>query len=197
MTGKTHLAAGISTGLATSLAMGTNDYKVVAISVFCSSIGSLMPDIDCEDAMISRLGLGSRILSKICSTLSSHRRFWHTPIAGTIFALTTSMLIYSIGLIPVPAISKGIDQIPFYIPFIMFYLGWLSHLLLDSFNPQGVPWLWPMQPLSKKKKFKRLCITTASEQEKIYKVLCLLTMFVLTTIWIIKIYKNTLYIMIT
>jgi inner membrane protein len=23
--------------------------------------------------------------------------------------------------------------------------GYLSHLVMDSFNPQGVPWLWPLR----------------------------------------------------
>jgi inner membrane protein len=192
MTGKTHLAAGIATGLATCMLLHTEDPALVVESVVCSSLGSLMPDIDCESACISRLGLLSRILSKICSTISSHRRFWHTPIAGLIFATSTMLLFMGIGSLNIPFLSNRINSIPIYIPFIMFYLGYLSHLLLDSCNPQGVPWLWPTSPISKKIRFKRIAVTTASNKEVYYNILCVLTAFALTIVWIAHFYHDIL-----
>lgn len=198
MTGKTHLAAGIATGLgACVIAKQVNPELatagVVTTSVICSSLGSLMPDIDCEVSCISHLGLLSRILSKLCSSISSHRRFWHTPIAGLIFAITTTLAFIGISMINIPGIANRIIEIPIYIPFIMFYAGWLSHLLLDTCNHQGVPWIWPIEPLSKKKRFKRIAITTASEQEVYYKVLCVLTAFALTLLWIEYFFHDILY----
>lgn len=192
MTGKTHLAAGIATGLGACMAIHTNDPILLAESVVCASLGSLMPDIDCDISCISHLGLISRILSKICSTISSHRRFWHTPIAGLIFATTTMLLFMGIGSLQIPFLSDRIESIPIYIPFIMFYLGYLSHLLLDSCNPQGVPWLWPLRPLSKKIRFKRIAVTTASHKEVYYNILCVLTAFALTIIWIAHFYHDIL-----
>ena len=192
MTGKTHLAAGISTGLAACLAIHTDNPILLTESVICASLGSLMPDIDCESACISRLGLMSRILSKICSKISSHRRFWHTPIAGLLFATTTMLLFMGIGKLGIPLVSNRINSIPNYIPFIMFYLGYLSHLLLDNCNPQGVPWLWPISPISKKVRFKRIAVTTTSNKEVYYNLLCVLTAFALTIIWIAHFYQGIL-----
>ena len=198
MTGKTHLAAGIATGLGACIIIKQIDPDlatagVVTTAVVCSSLGSLMPDIDCESACISHLGLLSRLLSKLCSSISSHRRFWHTPIAGLIFATTTMLTFIGLSMIQIPVIQNRIIKIPIYIPFILFYLGWLSHLLLDTCNYQGVPWIWPFAPLSKKKRFKRVAITTASEQEVYYKVLCVLTAFALTLLWINYFFHDILY----
>ena len=194
MTGKTHLAAGIATGLGSCMVIHTNDPAIVITSVICASLGSLMPDIDCETACISHMGLLSRILSKICSNISSHRRFWHTPVAGLIFAITTMLLFMGIGSLKIPFLSNRMDTIPIYISFIMFYLGYLSHLLLDSCNPQGVPWLWPISPLSKKARFKRIAVPTASNKEVYYNILCVLTAFALTIIWIARFSQDILHV---
>lgn len=198
MTGKTHLAAGIATGLGACVIIKQIDPDlatagVVTTAVVCSSLGSLMPDIDCESACISHLGLLSRILSKLCSSISSHRRFWHTPIAGLIFAITTILTFIGLSMIKIPIIANRIVNIPVFIPFIMFYAGYLSHLVLDTCNPQGVPWLWPIEPLSKKRRIKRIAITTASEQEVYYKVLCVLTAFALTLFWVEYFFHDILY----
>lgn len=184
MTGRTHLAAGITTGLGACLLMQTKNPNIVAVSALCSSFGSLMPDIDTDKATISHLGFLSRGLATICSSISSHRRFWHTPIAGVIFATTTMLLFLALRLTQIPLVSTWAYNIPLYIPFIMFYLGWLSHLLLDSCNPQGVPWFFPAAPLSKKKSFKRISVTTASNKEIYYKVLFALTAFILILLWV-------------
>ena len=184
MTGRTHLAAGITTGLGACLLLKNPDPNTVTVSVLCSSLGSLMPDIDTHKATISHLGFLSRGLATICSSISTHRRFWHTPIAGIIFATTTMLLFLALRLTQIPLVSIWAYNIPLYIPFIMFYFGWLSHLLLDSCNPQGVPWFFPAEPLSKKKSFKRISVTTASNKEIYYKVLFALTAFALILLWV-------------
>lgn len=40
--------------------------------------------------------------------------------------------------------------------------GYLSHLVMDSFNPQGVPWLWPV-----KKHFRLPLVKTGSLFERV------------------------------
>ena len=80
---------------------------------------SLLPDIDCANSLIGRK-------TKIISFFFTHRGFFHSITAMALF----SMLIYA--FIPDKMIVSG------------FFLGYSSHLLLDSFNKSGIQWLWPV-----------------------------------------------------
>ena len=47
-----------------------------------------------------------------------------------------------------------------------FVIGWFSHMAIDTLNPKGVPWLWPII----KYRFKIIKITTGSSGEDSFLV---------------------------
>ena len=86
---------------------------------------ALLPDIDSH---YSKFGRTILPISWLIEKTVGHRGFFHSLLA-TLLITVLIWLIY-----PQYALYVG--------------LGYLSHLLLDAFNPGGVPLLWPY-----KKKF--------------------------------------------
>jgi len=86
-------------------------------------LGSLLPDIDHPDSKVGRK-------VKIIAFLFEHRGFFHSIILLAI----------------VNAIFWWYSNITIYL--IAFNIGYVSHILLDAFNHQGI---MPFHPFSKKK----------------------------------------------
>jgi len=67
---------------------------------------------------------------------SKHRGFTHTVIGLVLVAMPLGfMLITGVRFIGAD-IAASVQ--------IGFVLGWLSHMVIDTFNRGGVPWLWPL-----------------------------------------------------
>lgn len=158
MLGKTHLVGGLLTGellfIANSSIIATQNpsqrFLFGATVCACSIIGSLFPDIDHKNSIISKK---NPVLSFFARIFSSHRGFFHSPIIYIAvylilfgFFLKTNLYI---GLISTAFLS-----------------GTFSHIILDFLNPMGVPLLFPF---SKKKYHAWLCMKTGSFAEKIIR----------------------------
>jgi len=95
------------------------------------------------------IGMGARvdrgvplILAAFCILIlavienSKHRGFTHTPVgllvvaSPLIFMLLTGTMFVGADIV----VSAQIG----------FVLGWFSHMVIDSFNYPGTPWLWPL-----------------------------------------------------
>jgi inner membrane protein len=92
------------------------------------------------------------------STAFKHRGFLHSPVfillAGILLTAGTRAMLTGSRL-----------QLANY--FIAGFLpGMLSHIILDTFNKQGIPWLWPY-----KKRFRLLSIRTDSIMETAFAIL--------------------------
>ena len=91
---------------------------------------------------------------------SKHRGFTHTTVglllvaSPLIFMLVTRVMFVGADI----AVSAQMG----------FVLGWLSHMVIDSFNRGGVPWLWPIL----KKRFRIMTIRTGSGMEGKFLMLC-------------------------
>jgi membrane-bound metal-dependent hydrolase YbcI (DUF457 family) len=62
-----------------------------------------------------------------------------------------------------------------------FCIGWLSHLMADTFNRKGVPWLYPLS----KKHFHLSSFVTGTNDEKVFRTFCIvlfLTVYLLLII---------------
>ncbi len=96
----------------------------IALSVCL--IASVIADIDHHK---SKVGRKLPILSRIIESVFSHRGFIHSLLFAMILFITIyfTLLHYSISVYYAYA----------------FLIGYLSHLLIDSLNPQGVAWLHP------------------------------------------------------
>ena len=91
---------------------------------------------------------------------SKHRGFTHTVVGlgvvaspGLFMAITSTQFV---GADIVFAVQLG------------FSIGWLSHMVIDTFNKGGIPWLWPLT----KKRFRVMYIGTGTGGEGKFMVAC-------------------------
>ena len=153
MTGKTHLATGILTGEAVILATNQISMPAALFAVSIAAIGSLLPDIDHPQSMLSTASFSTRAISSSISAVTKHRGFTHTPV----FLICIVMIV-----------NYLMDGKVTYSPLLTLSLcaGMLSHLLLDTLNEKGIMWLWPLW----KRPLHLACVRTGS---KVENVLCI------------------------
>jgi len=89
-------------------------------------IGALLPDLDCRT---SAVGCVLPFISRRLEARLGHRQQWHSLAANALVALSTALLIPMIG----------------WRAWVLISLGFLSHLVLDMLNPQGIMLLWPLR----------------------------------------------------
>lgn len=120
---RTHLLAGASTGL---LITGQTDLKTAAISAGVAGVSALLPDLDDPHSKLGRL---VPIASWVVKKVVGHRGPLHSLFgAGMAFILASIFL------------KTGYAHL---VPVVVG--GYLSHLVVDSLNPEGCPWLWPLK----------------------------------------------------
>lgn len=122
MNGNCHLIFGTATGITTALILSPDMVTTTALISTCL-LGSLFPDIDNEKSHIGQLTVPvSTVINEISKTFGktgkNHRGIFH------------DMGVYIIGLCV---------SIYFQIPVYGFFIGALSHLVLDAFTPAGIP----------------------------------------------------------
>jgi len=114
---KTHVLGGFATGY---LVSGDLWFALVAACF------SLLPDIECTQSF---LGRRFRITSHIASRIFGHRQALHSLVG----AVAVCSIIF----------LAGRYLLPYF--FYAALAGYLSHLFLDTLNPEGIPWLWPIK----------------------------------------------------
>lgn len=117
-------------------------------------LGSLFPDIDHRN---SKIGKKVKPLSILFNKFLGHRGIFH------------SWFLYNILYIAIFATYSMFAPAEYhYIYFFAntgFYIGCLSHLILDTFNKTGVPWLFPLST----KKISLLSIKTGETSEAFFQ----------------------------
>lgn len=132
---KTHLVGGLllgtaTVGVASGLAGGGEVASPELIYMGGAVIGSLFPDIDHKGSYIGRR---MKITSGIISSLFKHRGATHSPIimGGFVSLLyLLSRAFFPLDIIPI--LLSG------------FFVGIISHILLDMITKGGVPLLYPL-----------------------------------------------------
>ncbi|WP_027633414.1 metal-dependent hydrolase [Clostridium hydrogeniformans] len=187
---KTHVVVGITLSTIVATILNKN---ITLIYIIASFIGSLFPDVDHPRGSINQ-----RILlvnNWICKVLT------YLMLAAILYiygskALDIKTIYYTIPFLIGIAFSRhrsithsilGILASMVLINFIKlkynldlrdpFFVGYISHILLDMFNPQGVELLWPYR---KRIKFP-LTVETGGMGEKIvcYIILVIEILFLL------------------
>lgn len=120
-------------------------YKFNAAELVLVAIGSLLPDIDHQYSLMGRYNPFADIMK--------HRGFCHTIPFVLLISIIFSFLPFR-GHFP-----------------LMF--GLISHLVLDTLNPSGIMWLFPVS----NKKFSFNICKTGSPEESIIFGLCMLYLF--------------------
>jgi inner membrane protein len=139
MTGRTHdLAAVTALGVALvayplpNLTLGT-----ALVALLANQIGGLTPDIDQPTAPLWRNlpigGLFGRVTDKL---LGGHRFLTHSIVGAAVICWLAKLLL--VFLHPV------MPHIDITLVWYAFVIGIFSHLVMDTFTKEGVPWLLPL-----------------------------------------------------
>jgi inner membrane protein len=118
MLGVTHVLFGLLVGTAFAAWFGNNE-----LFLLFAALGALFPDIDHPKSLLGRW-------VKPVSYFSKHRGFFHSVLGGVFFTVLLDVFL------------RLIEQHNTNYP-LVFFLGYLSHLLLDGSTKQGIFALWP------------------------------------------------------
>ena len=135
MNGNCHFVFGAAIGTAlainidlvsTALPNITSTHETVTLFILGGLVGSIFPDIDNPNSYMGKLTVPvSTVLGQVSEafgkTGSHHRGVLH-DLSVYLAGLVLSYLYFS--------------------PLIGFFIGCLSHLFLDMFNPAGIPFLF-------------------------------------------------------
>lgn len=147
---KTHFAGGALLAL---VVIQHTDHvppeQVVPFAV-AAMIGSVAPDIDHKNSFISNRLKPFGFLVRRTTT---HRGATHSPLIISLFSL---LIYYGLELAGFSSHAYSIT--------LGFFIGAISHVLLDMLNTQGVPLLFP---IPKAKRFRLARILTGGVIEKV------------------------------
>jgi inner membrane protein len=139
MTGRTHdLAALTALGAvvlfepARSVTLGT-----ALIAILANQMGGITPDIDQPTAPLWRNLPEGKFFGKIFGkSVGGHRFLTHSIVGVALFSfLAHLLLVFLHPLMPHVNIS---------LVWWAFFVGIVSHLVMDTFTKEGVPWLLPL-----------------------------------------------------
>lgn len=139
------------------------------VAILANQIGGITPDIDQPTAPFWRnLPIGG-IFGKIVGRLLGGHRFITHSILGLILFGWLSWLLLT-------TVSPIMPSIDIWIVWVAFMIGMVSHLIMDSFTKEGVPWLLPIPVKFGVPPIRRLRMTTGKWMENLV-VLPLLIVF--------------------
>lgn len=138
MTGRTHdLAAFTALSLAFAyLPLQTMTLATLVTSIGFNFLGGLFPDMDQPTGELWERLRGGRIFSRLFTPLLGGHRLISHSIVGVF--LTGYILELALNLL------GKVLLVDMYIVWWAFMLGMLSHLFIDMFTKEGVPWLFPI-----------------------------------------------------
>lgn len=128
-------------------------------AVFANLIGGIAPDIDQPTAPFWRnLPIGhyfGRIFDRI---LGGHRSLSHSLLGVFIFGFLWEKLLY--------LLQPSFPTVDVSIVWWAFMIGFVSHLVMDTFTRDGVPWLLPLPINFGIPPFRALRLTTGEFAER-------------------------------
>ena len=155
MTGRTHdLAAFTALGIvAVTYPVPHITLASGLVAVVANLIGGIAPDIDQPTAPFWRnLPIGGYIGKTVDRLLGGHRFLSHSIIGMVIFGYGWYLLLH--------VLKPSFPDLNMDIIWWAFMIGFISHLVMDSFTREGVPWLLPIPAKFGIPPFKALRIST-------------------------------------
>lgn len=138
MTGRTHDLAAFT---ALTVVMATEPlhkmtFATALVAFSANMIGGLAPDIDQPTAALwRRMRAGSVIGRLVQPLLGGHRLISHSIIGLFLFGIFTRFLLDQM---------KAVLIVDMNVVWWSFMIGFVSHLIADTFTKEGVPWLFPI-----------------------------------------------------
>lgn len=161
MTGRTHDLAAIT---ALGIVVLSQPPRAVTLStailiVFFNLVGGITPDIDQPTAPFWRNLPVGKYFGKVFGALNGgHRFLTHSLLGMFLFGFTFYWLLTFLH-----PIMMGVD---IRLVALAFMIGIFSHLVMDTFTKEGVPWLLPIPFKFGFPPVKRLRVTTGKFAEK-------------------------------
>src|SRR5579872_1829377 len=138
MTGRTHDLAAFS-AIAYVVATGPLLHMSLAtglVAFTANLIGGLTPDIDQPTAALWHKLPGGTLYSRVVTPfLGGHRFISHSLIGIGLFGLIAHFILQLMS----HSLLTNMD-----IVWWSFMIGYVSHLIMDTFTREGVPWLFPI-----------------------------------------------------
>lgn len=160
MTGRTHDLAAFT---ALSYIVLTNPFPhiTLATGLFAFSanmIGGLAPDIDQPTADLWRKLPGGTLYSRLFTPfLGGHRNISHSILGILLFGFLSKFVLN---------LASTVILVDMNIVWTAFMIGYVSHLIMDTFTREGVPWLFPIPIRFGVPPFAFLRLKTAGLMEK-------------------------------
>lgn len=163
MTARTHdLAAITALAIVIMLSASTKTFTLstLIIAVIANQIGGIVPDIDQPTAPLWRnLPIGSYFGKIFGKLLGGHRFLTHSILGLVLFNFLSKLLLVFLHPL-MPKVDTGVV-------WAAFMVGMLSHLVMDTFTKEGVPWLLPLPIKFGIPPLKSMRITTGKWGEKV------------------------------
>lgn len=121
---RTHFAGGMLAGTGAGLLFQSDPLLFASVAGFAS----LLPDLDSPK---SKLGRKTAPASALINAVVGHRGAMHSLLAAGLISAASLFALRPLQLNPLLSLAVT--------------AGYVSHLLLDALNPQGVPLLWPWE----------------------------------------------------
>lgn len=127
---RTHITVSLAVGLPMLAAVDQVTFINTAVLV----CGSVLPDIDHPKSFI---GKRSQVVSKVANKTLGHR--------GATHSLVVAAGVYLLALFNAKAyLATAAMHLPFWL-----LIGYLLHLIEDSFSKNSIHWFWPFSKFKK------------------------------------------------
>lgn len=160
MTARTHDLGAITVlGLVVFLQpLRTLTLATVLVALLANQLGGIVPDIDQPTAPFWRnLPIGGFLGRTVDKLLGGHRFLTHSLLGLGLFSFLVRTLLAFLTPI-MPHVDTG------YV-WWAFMIGMVTHLVMDSFTREGVPWLLPIPIKFGIPPLKRLRMVTGKKME--------------------------------
>lgn len=139
MTSRTHDLAAISALGAVVMfePIRTFTLATALLAILANQVGGITPDIDQPTAPLWRnLPIGKFVGKFTDKALGGHRFITHSIVGLVLFGFLFKLLLQFLHPL-MPHVNIG------YV-WWAFLIGFISHLIMDTFTKEGVPWLLPL-----------------------------------------------------
>lgn len=140
MNGTCHLTFGTAVGIAVMANLGTlvavlpnmeNNAETGTLIILGSIIGSVLPDIDNPQSHVGKLCMPVSKGFGVIHDLQQKKSWEHRGVMHDMAVWITGLILSYL----------------YFTPLIGLFLGGLTHLCLDLFNPMGIPFLFGVKRL--------------------------------------------------
>lgn len=139
MTGRTHDMAAFTTLTAVVVTQAIPQMTLATgiVAIVANLMGGIAPDIDQPTAPLwKNLPIGKYVGRTFDKLLGGHRFLSHSLIGACVFGFLFQYILH--------VLTPSFPNLNMQIIWWAFMIGYASHLVMDTFTTEGVPWLLPM-----------------------------------------------------